>query len=68
MVKIKVVYDKRTKKMYEFTTNDLGEVEIISQYPYEMDNLIVSMVDVNLIDFENGYVMIRGDHSGKETS
>jgi hypothetical protein len=55
-MKFKTVYNKHTGKIYEFEYKDNGEIIIISQERYNIDDLIVSMVDSAKIDFESGYV------------
>ena len=56
--KIKVLYDKKTKKLIPCKWDTDGTV-IILDTENEYEEPIVSMVDADLVDFENGIVHIK---------
>ena len=56
--KIKILYDRRTKKLIPCKWNNDGTV-IILDTENEYEEPIVSMIDADLIDFDNGVVHIK---------
>jgi hypothetical protein len=62
-MKIKVVYNPKTNKIYDFTEDERGAIRVI--YPENsLNDLIVTMVDIDRIDFENNR-LIEEDHAKK---
>lgn len=55
-MKITVVYDKKTWKVYPFVYGDKGEVLITASGTVNTDNLIVSMLDCKIVDLETMYL------------
>ena len=56
--KIKVVYDKKTGNIIPCIWEKDGTVTITSKKKVNLENIIVSMVDVNLVDFETNMVLL----------
>lgn len=56
--KIKILYDKVTKKLIPCRWNDNGTVDILDT-ENEYDEPTVSMIDADLVDFENDIVHIK---------
>jgi hypothetical protein len=66
-IKIKVVYNKKTGKMFPFKEDEVtGEIIILTTGDFDWDNTIVSLVDPRRQDLLNGYVMLEGVMSAEE--
>lgn len=61
MTELKIVYDKITRKIVPHVWNDDGTVTIIASGIFNLDNVVVSMVDVNRVDFVNCVILIDED-------
>lgn len=57
MQKVVVVYHSKTKKLYKFTFNSHGEVEIFSNDPIDENMVCVGLVDSRRLDLENGFLL-----------
>lgn len=68
-MKAVIVQDKNTKKLVPFTIGSKGEVIITSNREYDLDNLIVSLVQVSRVrDLDCGlYVIINNGSYGQTT-
>ena len=63
MEKIRIVYNEVTKKIVSHGFNKDGTVFITATGidNNDFDNIIVSMVDVNRVDFVHGYILEEGE-------
>jgi len=54
-MKITIVYNKENNRLIPFQYGDSGEIILLSTDPdLNLDNCIVSMVDLEYVDFDNG--------------
>lgn len=56
---ITVVMNKKTKKIYPFRETRSGEILITYSGVYNIDDLIVTRMDVSNINWETGYANVE---------
>lgn len=66
MEKIRIVYNELTMKIVPHIFNDDGTVFITATGIMDDENIIVSMVDINRVDFSKGYILEEGEYVKEE--